>query len=102
MSAALESEGDGTMSGREPFPADLLTYEEYLLDPPATVWEGLLRPIMPHGWESRAWMWYARRGARALGRDLTREAWLVSTHPPASFAVRFPGGWLRRIRSSSG
>jgi uncharacterized protein with von Willebrand factor type A (vWA) domain len=94
MSAAVEGERDGTMSGSEPFPADLLTYEEYLLDPPATVWEGLLKA------DHAAWLGVhsmdvvraAEERTRAFGRDLTREAWLGLYSPASQLCGQAPEG----------
>jgi uncharacterized protein with von Willebrand factor type A (vWA) domain len=90
----METEGDGAMSGREPFPADLLTYEEYLLDPPDTVWEGLLKA------DHAAWLGVqsmdvvraAEERTRAFGRDLTREAWLGLYSPASQLCGQAPEG----------
>ena len=64
---------------------DLLTSEEYLLDPPETVWEDILKA------DHAAWlgvqdmevMRAAEERTRPFGRDLAREAWL-GLYSPAS------------------
>ncbi len=94
MSAAIGGDGDGTRSGRGPFPADLLTNEEYLLDPPATVWEDLLNA------DHAAWLGVqgmdvvraAEERTCAFGRDLTREAWLGLYSPASQLFSQAPQG----------
>ena len=82
------------MSGREPFPADPVTYEEYLLDPPASVWEGLLKADHAAwlGVQSMDVMRAAEERTRAFGRDLTREAWLGLYSPASQLCGQAPDG----------
>ncbi len=67
---------------------------EYLLDPPATVWEGLLKA------DHAAWLGVqsmdvvraAEERTRAFGRDLTREAWLGLYSPASHLCSQAPEG----------
>ena len=82
------------MSGRESIHSDLLTSEEYLLDPPDTVWEDLLKA------DHAAWLGVqdmevvraAEERTRPYGTDLTREAWLGLYSPASRLCSQTPEG----------
>jgi uncharacterized protein with von Willebrand factor type A (vWA) domain len=82
------------MSDHDPTHADLLTDEEYLLDPPATVWEDLLNA------DHAAWLGVqdmdvlcaAEECTRPYGSDLTREAWLGLYSPASRLCSEAPEG----------
>jgi uncharacterized protein with von Willebrand factor type A (vWA) domain len=82
------------MSDHDPTHADLLTDEEYLLDPPATVWEDLLNA------DHAAWLGVqdmdvlraADELTRPYGSDLTREAWLGLYSPASQLFSEAPEG----------
>jgi len=73
---------------------DLLTSEEYLLDPPSTVWEDLLKA------DHAAWLEVkdmevlraTEERTRAFGSDLAREAWLGLYSPASPISGQAPEG----------
>ena len=82
------------MTNDVPVDYDVLTPEEYLLDPPSTVWQGLL--LADHA----AWLdtreteivRMAEEAAREVGPEIPREAWLGLYSPASQLEAESPEG----------